>query len=269
MALKDAFFAEKKRYLTAAALIILLIAVLWVDSLYIFWVVLGLFFLLGFNEALTLFNSPKHPASFLLAGITWFLALFSTHSLESALFFGMLLAGFLAYRRNFSARYLLAFIYPTMPFLALLEIYKSFGGNAIIWLIVIIAVCDSAAYFGGRVFGRTPFCATSPKKTIEGVVIGITLAVCIGSLLGVGIIANLNFFSAIIMSLIIAFSGVLGDLFESYLKREAGLKDSGKILPGHGGVLDRFDASLFGAIAMLFLLHLGSIGKAPLDIPLG
>lgn len=265
MAFKDALFAEKKRYFTAFFLIALLAIVLWADSLYLFWAVLGVFFLFGFSEALTLFQCPKHPASFFLAGAIWLFALFSNHSLESGVFFLIFLGGLLAYKQNFSTRYLLAFIYPTLPFLALLECYKSFGGNAIIWLILIIAVCDSAAYFGGRIFGRTPFCATSPKKTIEGVAIGVIFAVCVGSLFGIALIANLNFFSAILMSLIVAFSGVFGDLFESCLKRKAGLKDSGRILPGHGGILDRFDAALFGAVTMLFLLHLRFANYAPID----
>ena len=254
MGLKEALFSEKKRFLTGAVLILILVCLIWIDNPYLIWATLGASYLIAFSESLKLFACPKHPMFFGLACCIWFFALFNSRPLESGLFFLMLLAGVLAYKQRDAFKHLVVFIYPTLPFLALYAIYKDFGIDAITWLIIIIAICDSAAYFGGRAFGKTPLSPTSPKKTIEGVVIGVASAVAIGSLLGIGILHQ-NFFSSLFVSLIVALSGVVGDLYESHLKRQAGVKDSGKILPAHGGRLDRFDAVLFGGVAMHFLFY--------------
>ncbi|WP_288644530.1 phosphatidate cytidylyltransferase, partial [uncultured Helicobacter sp.] len=103
-----------------------------------------------------------------------------------------------------------------------------------------------------KAFGKNKLSPTSPNKTIEGAIIGLALAVIIGSVVGIWAL-NVNFFISIVFCIIVGVSGIFGDLYESYLKRKAGLKDSGSIFPGHGGVLDRLDALLFGAIAMHFL----------------
>jgi len=123
----------------------------------------------------------------------------------------------------------------------------------LLWLLVIVASTDIGAYFVGRTFGKTKFCETSPNKTVEGVIGGIAFAVVLGTLSSIN---EISIIGAIIVSAIVSFASVFGDLFESYLKREAGLKDSGSILPGHGGILDRTDGYLFGAIAMLVILRI-------------
>ena len=102
-------------------------------------------------------------------------------------------------------------------------------------------------------FGKTKFSETSPNKTIEGVIGGVSFAVVLGTVFAIN---EVNVIAAIAISAIVSFASVFGDLFESYLKREAGVKDSGSILPGHGGVLDRTDGYLFGAIVMLVLLRI-------------
>ena len=254
MALKDAFFSEKKRYFTAIALLILLFVVVWIDSVFLTWLVLGIFFLLGFNEALGLFECQKSYKKLVFPAILWIFSFFVQNPIELGIFFLMLLSGFLAYKKSFKPQYIYVFIYPTIPFLALLSLYKNFGLRSVIFLIIVIAICDTMAYFGGKVLGKTPLSPTSPKKTIEGVIVGVATAICIGSLLGIGML-SLHFLKAIFVSFVVALSGVLGDLFESFLKRRIDIKDSGSILPGHGGVLDRFDAILFGAIALAFLLQ--------------
>jgi len=112
-------------------------------------------------------------------------------------------------------------------------------------LIGAIWVCDTAAYAGGRAFGKHPLMPTvSPKKTVEGFLAGI-----VGTALFVGgwyLGGLIRFDLALVLLFAAGVIGQLGDLIESSLKREAGVKDSGALLPGHGGMLDRFD-SLFAA----------------------
>ena len=121
-----------------------------------------------------------------------------------------------------------------------------------IWLVACVALTDTGAYFGGRLFGKNPLTPTSPKKTIEGAGVGIALGILAGSIAGIG--PSGGFIPSLLISVVVSTASVFGDLFESYLKREADVKDSGSILPGHGGILDRFDGIFFGAIAMYLLL---------------
>ena len=110
---------------------------------------------------------------------------------------------------------------------------------------------DVAAYFGGRAFGkRKLFPRISPKKTWEGAISGLFGAMAAGLLIYL-IYHNLNIFNLLdlkdwlILGAITAVFGITGDLVESMLKRSVNIKDSGNLLPGHGGFLDRFDAFIF------------------------
>ncbi|HEY9256834.1 phosphatidate cytidylyltransferase [Chitinophaga sp.] len=116
-------------------------------------------------------------------------------------------------------------------------------------LIIFIWINDTMAYIVGSLIGRTPFApAISPKKTIEGTVGGMILAVATagvyGHFWGGGYLALQHW---IALALIAAVFGTIGDLIESKLKRMAGVKDSGSIMPGHGGFMDRFDSLLLAA----------------------
>jgi phosphatidate cytidylyltransferase len=125
----------------------------------------------------------------------------------------------------------------------------------VLYLIFLVAITDSGAYFSGKRVGKTKLAPElSPGKTREGVYGGVTGAF-IWSILGaiyLGV-SGADWFYFIFLSVAVAFLSVAGDLFESLIKREAGQKDSGNILPGHGGILDRVD----GLIATLPLFTLG------------
>lgn len=109
-------------------------------------------------------------------------------------------------------------------------------------LLAVVSVADIAAYFAGRAFGRHKLAPlVSPGKTWEGVVGGLAGVACYGALWQLLAGAVDVPFPGFALLLAMAAGSVLGDLFESWLKRLAGLKDSGRILPGHGGVLDRID----------------------------
>ena len=120
------------------------------------------------------------------------------------------------------------------------------------WLVAIVAGADIGAYFVGKQIGKTKFCQTSPNKTLEGVFGGIVVASVLGMIFSPHYV---GFMVAFFISFVVATASVFGDLFESYLKREADVKDSGDILPGHGGILDRSDGYLFGGIVLLVLLR--------------
>ena len=107
-------------------------------------------------------------------------------------------------------------------------------------------VNDTMAYIVGSIIGRSPLSSISPKKTWEGTIGGIVLTIVVISLLA-SITGRLAVIHAAILSGLVAVSGTFGDLFESKLKRMAGVKDSGSIMPGHGGFLDRFDSLFFAA----------------------
>jgi len=122
-------------------------------------------------------------------------------------------------------------------------------------IIFTIWINDTMAYIVGSFIGKTPLSPISPKKTWEGTVGGALLAVA-----AIGILAfatgRLPVGHAIAMAAIAAVTGTYGDLFESKLKRMAGVKDSGAFMPGHGGFLDRFDSLLFAATAVWIYVQL-------------
>ena len=112
-------------------------------------------------------------------------------------------------------------------------------------LIASIWINDTMAYVVGSFIGKTLFSKISPKKTWEGTIGGAVLAIATVTIAGFYAFGLNDYISLIIISSIAAIAGTAGDLFESKLKRMAGVKDSGQIMPGHGGFLDRFDSLLF------------------------
>lgn len=125
------------------------------------------------------------------------------------------------------------------------NVIKHYNHGAVILLyaLLVVIVADSGAYFAGRYFGKRPLALKlSPKKTMEGVVGGLTaalvLSICGAVYFDLGIAAAAFF---VFISMLSAMYSVVGDLYISMLKRERGMKDTGKILPGHGGLLDRLD----------------------------
>jgi phosphatidate cytidylyltransferase len=126
------------------------------------------------------------------------------------------------------------------------------GFKLVLAVFIVVWLSDIFAYFGGRLVGRRRLApAISPNKTVEGFVIGLIF----GAFGGWVTLYNNPFESgrAFAIALAAALAGPLGDLFESFIKRDAGVKDSGTLLGGHGGVLDRVDALLFASAAAYFV----------------
>lgn len=140
-------------------------------------------------------------------------------------------------------------IYIVIPFYLTIDLNVRTSDNAmphVIGMYLLMWTNDTFAYFTGRMLGRTPlFPRISPKKTWEGTVGGILFTILLGFIIGAYINRGEELFW-VISALIIAPCAIFGDLLESLFKRSLNIKDSGNILPGHGGILDRFDAALFG-----------------------
>ncbi len=129
-----------------------------------------------------------------------------------------------------------------------------FGSIIPMAIIASIWINDTMAYIVGSLIGKTPLSAISPKKTWEGTIGGAVLAVAVVSLTGY-LLLELDFVLVAAVALIAAVMGTLGDLLESKLKRMAGVKDSGNIMPGHGGFLDRFDSMLLATPFVWLLIE--------------
>jgi phosphatidate cytidylyltransferase len=127
------------------------------------------------------------------------------------------------------------------------------GGGIIVDILVGTFVGDSGAYIGGRWFGRRKLApSVSPNKTVEGLAIGMLTALVATWLAGT-YQDWLSGTDALLLGLAVALAAPAGDLFESFVKRDAGTKDSGRLFGAHGGALDRLDAVFFTAVAGYYL----------------
>ena len=139
-------------------------------------------------------------------------------------------------------------VYVGLPLGTMVWTRAEFGPAAITWLLATIAISDSAQYYSGRLLGRTKLApAISPAKTVEGAIGGVLAAGLAGFAIGPWGVPGWTPARCAAVAVILAIVGIAGDLFESLLKRSAGVKDSSQLIPGHGGVLDRVDSYLFAA----------------------
>ena len=127
----------------------------------------------------------------------------------------------------------------------------TFIGFACIW------GADIGAYFFGKAFGRTPLSSISPKKTVEGAIFGMGASASVGIIGAWALGWPIWWLTGAALGTIIGISSLLGDLTESLMKRDAGVKDSGTLIPGHGGMLDRTDSYVFtGPLIFYFVQYL-------------
>lgn len=165
----------------------------------------------------------------------------------------------------------LSILYPVFGFAALVFL-NSVSVYTILYILIVAMSTDIFAYTFGSQIGKHKIAPTiSPNKSVEGCVAGLIFGVVFGTMFAyftdlfeiidisfsIGN-TNINFLVYIVLSIYISFAGQMGDFFASYLKRHFGIKDFSKLFPGHGGVLDRFDSSIFAALNfMLALLIIG------------
>ena len=155
-----------------------------------------------------------------------------------------------------TAAAMLAPVYIGVPMGCLVGVHAMVGREGVLLLIATVAVSDSAQYYAGRTLGRTPLAPLrSPKKTREGALGGFVVAPVFLAVAGVYFMPDFPWYWYVSLGFGIVVAGIIGDLFESMLKRAADMKDSGALIPGHGGVLDRIDALLFAAPVFYFFLR--------------
>ncbi len=211
---------------------------------------------------------PKNK-SFSLIYINGFLIglyfTFGIPSLESVLFINLVSFGvfFLLtvksenslnfFVRDFGINFLSIF-YLFFPLYFLFRL-REIGPNYLIFLIFVIAIGDSGAYFIGRMIGKNKiYPVASPKKSLEGIIAAVITA-GVSGLLSIKLFPiDIDIKSAIVTGAVIGFLSQVSDPIESLFKRSAGEKDSGELLPGHGGFLDRIDSYIFCAPALYFIL---------------
>ncbi|WP_235937805.1 phosphatidate cytidylyltransferase [Pseudoroseicyclus tamaricis] len=129
------------------------------------------------------------------------------------------------------------------------------GVGWLLWIILVVIATDVAGYFAGRFFGGPKFWPSiSPSKTWSGTVAGWVAAAVVGVIFALILEVGMGL---ILVSILASLAGQMGDIAESWLKRRFGLKDSSNLIPGHGGVLDRFDALTFAALTVAILSWAG------------
>ena len=133
------------------------------------------------------------------------------------------------------------------------------GEWLIFFLLLVTWASDTGAYYAGTLWGRHPLAPRiSPKKTVEGLVGGLIGAIIIAYVARWWFLPELSGLDCLILAILLTFTGLWGDLTESAMKRSVGVKDSGGILPGHGGMLDQLDSLLFAAPAFYYYVTLAS-----------
>ena len=149
-------------------------------------------------------------------------------------------------------------LYIGLPLGAIAAVRADAGREALLLLIGTLVVSDSAQYYTGRSFGRVPLAPTiSPKKTREGAAGGVLFGTAALTAGGLYVFPGVPVPLLVLTATAVVVLGIVGDLFESLLKRSAGVKDSSALIPGHGGVLDRIDSWLFaGPIYYVFVRYL-------------
>jgi len=146
-------------------------------------------------------------------------------------------------------------------FAALLVDVPSEGVSLLLVAVVAAVATDVGGFFFGRAMGRSPLIATSPNKTVEGLVGGIASTIFAVFVLVVVLgVSGLGAGKALVLAVVLAIVAPLGDLAESLFKRDLGLKDMGSLLPEHGGILDRFDALLFVLPTTYYVLRILGLG---------
>ncbi len=256
------------RVLSGAVLVVFAVAIVWYAPLPLFFAVAELLVVAGAVEYARLSRARGSGTAPPLVGIGGLAAVLvaasfaaqtlqlSNLALDLILMATLPVVGLLALSKwregtdalRLVAAGLLPALYLGLPVGAMIAVHETLGREALLLLMATVAVSDTAQYYTGRAFGRRPLAAAiSPKKTIEGAIGGLIFGTATLAIVGQWWLPDVDVAKRIGVGIFVVVFGIAGDLFESMLKRSAGVKDSSRLIPGHGGVLDRVDALLFAA----------------------
>jgi phosphatidate cytidylyltransferase len=247
------------RVLSGAVLILLAIGVVWFAPPLLFQAVAAALAVLAVNELVTLARAGELEVSTGVAVSATILVAMSGRvagSLELYLMTALVAvcaSSLGSWRGGPSALAsvsvgLFPALYIGLPIAAMIGVRALGGPRALFLLMLTVMVSDTAQYYTGRAFGRRPLApAVSPKKTLEGAIGGCVFGTALFVVAGEWWLPSVPIVLRAGLGLTLVALGIAGDLFESMLKRSAGVKDSSTLIPGHGGVLDRIDALLFAA----------------------
>jgi len=256
-----------KRELTALAAAPLVIWMIGWANPYVFDAAMALVASLALYEFLDLGKKKGYhiPISLCIVVMLFIVAAFILEpiSVEMGVFLALLVipGSYVVSRVNLddalpsSAIAVLATLYVGMLGGSLIRLHDDFadGPKLVFFLLLVVWLGDSGAYYFGRTFGKHKLSPRiSPKKTVEGLAGGVFTAVATAVIIHFTFFRNFPLVHAIIAGVILSLAGVIGDLAESMWKRSAAVKDSGTLLPGHGGFLDRFD-SIFYTTPILYV----------------
>jgi phosphatidate cytidylyltransferase len=255
------------RVLSGAVLVALAVAIVWFAPPWLFFAVGVLLAVLAVNEVVTLAQASGLDVSRSVAGVATALVVGSSGVPET--FQIVLMTALVAVAASTLGAWrggpaalatvsatLFPSLYVGLPIAALLGIRTLGGPRALFLLMLTVIVSDTSQYYTGRAFGRRPLAPiVSPKKTVEGAVGGAVVGTLLFAVVGMWWLPQLPAPFRVMLGLTIVVLGIVGDLFESMLKRSAGVKDSSALIPGHGGVLDRIDALLFAAPVYYIVLR--------------
>jgi phosphatidate cytidylyltransferase len=242
--------------------VLLAAAVVWFAPALVFFLVAEALLLLAFREYLALARSSglKVPAAAAAAAAALACAAFSrslaTAPLDVVLMTALVVLAALAMSGwsrgkdalGSAAAAIFPCLYLGLPIGAMIAVREGDGPGPLFLLMVTVMVSDTAQYYSGRAFGRRLLAPSiSPKKTIAGAVGGFVFGGVFLALAGLWWLPDASVPLRAALGIAVVAAGIVGDLFESMLKRSAGVKDSSALIPGHGGILDRIDALLFAA----------------------
>ena len=254
-------FEDLKLRSLSALILILLLFLLTIITPFLLTPFLFLFNILLIIEIFRLYSFKKEPFFFniILVGISVFPAYFAQTDLSITLLLNIFLYFFILYlSRSMGLSFLIVYVNLSISFLlSLITSQTEVGGiSFFIVLVLAVALTDIGGYFGGRIIGGPKVLEkVSPSKTWAGIFVGWLMVIIFYYVLQLFNLFESDLFVFVFLG--IALSSQLGDFIESYFKRSLGVKDTGNIIPGHGGLLDRFDglicASFFVKIIDFYL----------------
>ncbi|HMO16887.1 MAG TPA: phosphatidate cytidylyltransferase [Oligoflexia bacterium] len=256
------------RVLTAFALLAIVVPIIWFGGVLRSLVFLGVYGVCIFEIFSCTLSLPRRPLLILTLGslfvplcVIWlglevFFEIFVIYLMINSLFL-ILLTEMLSNRPDITRLVsipLMALVYPGILLLAAIVIDQRYSGEQILWVMASVIMADTLAYFVGSYAGGKHLAPRiSPNKTVAGSFAGVLGAALMSLAWGTAFAFDQPVFRLVALGLCIGILAVVGDLFESLLKRSIGVKDMGNSLPGHGGLLDRIDALLFALPVVFFL----------------